>query len=51
MREDAEVAEPGHRGDAVAFEREHDERVRATDRRVRVWEIGAEGGLPVPETI
>src|ERR687897_3599745 len=45
--EDAEVAEPGHRGDAVPCEGEHDERVRAADRCVRVWEVDAEGGLSV----
>ena len=47
MGEQASLAEPGDRGEAVTFEREHHQSVRAGDRRLSVRDVAAECGLTV----
>jgi hypothetical protein len=45
--EEAGVVEPGDRRDRLSFERQRDQSVGASDRRMRVHEVAAEGRLGV----
>ena len=47
LREQAPVGEPRKGGDAFALEREHEQPVRARDRRLGVGEVAAQSGLTV----
>jgi hypothetical protein len=47
VREEAALAEPGDGRDALAGEREDDESVGTSDRRLGVGEVAAEGGLAI----